>query len=95
MWIIHSASLPAKYGAAAPPINHKKLYAADAVALSTGAACITAVVINVLLLPKNAPAIMTQMIITSFVSVPIPIMISVRANSVNIAYIDLSVPNFY
>ena len=53
-----SPSLPATYGAIAPPEKRTKEYAADATGRSTGAAPITASVIRVLLMPRNAPATM-------------------------------------
>ena len=50
-----AANIPAKAGAIAAPMNLKKLYAAEAVDVSIDVAFITAVVINVLLVPDIAP----------------------------------------
>ncbi len=53
--LYHSANLPANQGATAPPTNRTKLYADEATERSTGETSITTVVINVLLIPSNAP----------------------------------------
>ena len=89
-----SASIPAVNGAIADPIKRKKLYAADAVDLSIGAAFITAVVINVLLFPSSAPENMIHAITTHWVDVQTPIIKRTTANAVNIMHMDLTVPNF-
>ncbi len=80
-------------GAMAAPRKRRKLYAADAVERSTGAASMTAVVMSVLLFPSTAPAKMTQTMTTAGVSVKIPINRSKIANMINIMTIALIVPN--
>src|SRR6476660_6414892 len=89
----HSASFPERNGAIVPPRKRKKLYAAEAVDRSTGAAFMTAVVMSVLLLPNKAPAIITAAITTHWVDVQIPIASRRSANRINIIHIDLTVPN--
>ncbi|MNY66132.1 hypothetical protein D3C86_2035080 [compost metagenome] len=79
----HSASLPARNGAMAPPMKRKKLYAADAVGRSTGAAFMTAVVIKVLLFPRNAPAMITATIMTVLSVVQFAMTNKVTANRSN------------
>src|ERR1039458_3729904 len=67
------ANIPAKAGAIAAPMNLKKLYDAEAVDVSIDVAFITAVVINVLVVPDTAPERMMETIITHCIDVQIPI----------------------
>ena len=56
--------MPATNGAIAPPQKRTKLYAADATGRATGADSITACVMSVFVIPRNAPATMTDTIRT-------------------------------
>ena len=76
-----SPSLPAAYGATAPPENRTKEYAADATGRSTGAAPITASVMTVLLMPRKAPATITPTTSTARWSVQIAIAARSSAKS--------------
>ncbi len=88
-----SPSRPATYGATAPPEKRTKEYAADATGRSTGAAPITASVIRVLLMPRNAPATMIPITRASFESVSTAIAARSTANSTREAITVGTVPN--
>src|SRR4029078_9575436 len=88
-----SPSLPAAYGAIAPPPKRTNEYHAEATGRSTGAAPITASVISVLLMPRNAPATMIPITRASFESVSTAIAARSTANSTSEAITVGTVPN--
>ncbi len=75
--------MPAAYGATAPPEKRTKEYAAEATGRSTGAAPMTASVMTVLLMPRNAPATITPTTRTVLSSVQIAIAARSSAKSVS------------
>src|SRR3954447_12254168 len=88
-----SPSLPASHGATAPPENRTNEYADDATDRSTGAAPMTACVITVLLIPRNAPATTTPMTSAVRESVQIAIAARSRANRVRLVSAVGTVPS--